>query len=156
MPPHEIRQFRTLYRLSLARLVDLEIISSRGDLNGLFARVGGILLGLSLMMLLLVVSPYWRTLQPLSSLSLQLQNDEEFLISLTLAATGLFSVLAWNNVLPDRRDCLVLGSLPLRVRTIALARLAAVLTCIAVIVAAVNAFTGLSMPYVTATGLWQS
>ena len=152
----EARQFRMLYRLSLARLVDLEIISSRGDLHGLFARVGGILLGLSLMMLILVVSPYWRTTLPVSALGVQLRNDDEFLISLTLAAAGLFSVLAWNNVLPDRRDCLVLGTLPLRIRTIALARLAAILTCIAVIVGAINAFTGLAMPYVLATGLWQS
>jgi pimeloyl-ACP methyl ester carboxylesterase len=152
----QTRQFRTLYRLSLARLVDLEIISSRGDLHGLFARVGGILLALSLMMLLMVVSPYWRTTLPVSALSVHLRNDEEFLISLTLAAAGLFSVLAWNNVLPDRRDCLVLGTLPLRIRTIALARLAAILTCMAAIVAAVNAFTGLTMPYVLTTGLWQS
>ena len=53
MPPQERRQFRVLYRLSLARLIDLEIISSRGDLNGLIARTGGILLGLSLIMVLL-------------------------------------------------------------------------------------------------------
>jgi pimeloyl-ACP methyl ester carboxylesterase len=151
MPPPEAPQFRTLYRLSLARLVDLEIISSRGDLNGLFARGGGILLGLSLIMVLLVVSPYWRTTLPVSALAMQLRNDEEFLISLTLAVSGLFSVLAWNNVLPDRRDCLVLGTLPLRIRTIALARLAAIFTCIAVIVGAINAFIGLTIPYVPAT-----
>ncbi len=151
-----MRQFRMLYRLSLARLVDLEIISSRGDLNGLVARTGGILLGLSLMMVLLVVSPYWRVTLPVSALTTQLWNDEEFLISLTLAAAGMFSVLAWNNVLPDRRDSLVLGSLPVRTRTVAFARLAAVLTCIAVIVGAVNAFIGLTFPYVMATGLWES
>jgi pimeloyl-ACP methyl ester carboxylesterase len=149
-------QFRMLYRLSLARLVDLEIISSRGDLNGLFARTGGILLGLSLTMVLLVVSPYWRTALPVSSLAMQLRNDEEFLISLTLAVSGLFSVLAWNNVMPDRRDCLVLGTLPVRTRAIALARIGAILTCIAVIVGAINAFIGLTFPFVTATGLWES
>jgi pimeloyl-ACP methyl ester carboxylesterase len=156
MPTNEARQFRTLYRLSLARLVDLEIISSRGDLNGLFARVGGILLGLSLTMVLLVVAPFWQTTLAFSELTPQLRNDEEFLISITLAVTGLFSVLAWNSVLPDHQDCLVLGTLPLRIRTIALARLAAILTCIAVIVGAINAFIGFTFPYVMATGLWES
>ena len=34
---------------------------------------------------------------------------EEFLIATTMAIAGLFAVLAWNAVLPDRRDCLVLG-----------------------------------------------
>lgn len=156
MAPPESRQFRMLYRLSLASLVDLEIISSRGDLNGLVARTGGILLGLSLTMVLLVVSPYWRAAGPLSAFTLQMRNDAEFLISLTLVAAGMFSVLAWNNLLPDRRDCLVLGSLPLRARTIALARLAAAFTCIAVIVGALNAFVGLTFPCVMATGLWES
>jgi len=152
----EARQFLMLYRLSLARMVDLEIISSRGDLNGLFARTGGILLGLSLTMVLLVVTPYWRTTLPVSELTTQIRNDEEFLISITLAAAGMFSVLAWNNVLPDRRDCLVLGTLPVRTRAVALARLAASFTCIAVIVGAINAFIGLTFPYVMATGLWES
>jgi hypothetical protein len=150
------RQFRLLYRLSLARLVDLEIIASRGDLNGLIARTGGILLGLSLMMVLLVVAPYWRTTLRPSALTLPIRNDEEFLISLTLAAAGMFSVLSWNNVLPDRRDCLVLGSLPVRASTVALARLGAAFICVAAIVGAINAFVGLTFPYVLATGAWQS
>lgn len=156
MPSSEARQFSTLYRLSLARLVDLEIISSRGDLNGLVARAGGVLLGLSLIMVLLLVSPYWSATLPTSRLTTQLLNDEEFLISITLAVAGIFSVLAWNNVLPDRRDCLVMGPLPVRTRTIALARLAAILTCVAVIVAAINAFTGLTFPYVMAKDSWES
>jgi pimeloyl-ACP methyl ester carboxylesterase len=152
----EARQFRTLYRLSLARMVDLEIISSRGDLSGLVARAGGILLGLSLTMVLLLVTPYWRSTIPVPQLTTQLWNDGEFLISITLATAGMFAVLAWNNAMPDRRDCLVLGTLPVRTRTIACARLTAILTCIAAIVAAVNSFVGLTFPYVVSKGPWDS
>ena len=37
---------------------------------------------------------------------------EEFLVASTMAISALFSLLAWNTILPDRRDCLVLGLLP--------------------------------------------
>ena len=69
--------------------------------------------------------------------------EQEFLIASTMAIAGLFSVLAWNTVLPDRRDCLVLGLLPVRVRTIFLAKVAAIATALGVSVAAINIFTGL-------------
>ncbi|HEY3841606.1 MAG TPA: hypothetical protein VGL72_33780, partial [Bryobacteraceae bacterium] len=73
-----------------------------------------------------------------------------FVISITLAVVGLFSVLAWNNLLPDRRDCLVLGMLPVSTRTIARARLAAVLTVIGVLILLVNGLVGFTFPYVMA------
>ena len=40
----------------------------------------------------------------------------------------MFTVLAWNNMLPDRRDCLIFGLLPVRTRTVFLAKLAALAT----------------------------
>ena len=67
-----------------------------------------------------------------------------------MAIAGLFSVLAWNTVLPDRRDCLVLGLLPVRLRTVFLAKVAALATALGVSVAAVNLFTGLFYPFVIA------
>jgi hypothetical protein len=142
--------------LSFARLIDLEIISSRGDLYGLFARCSGVVLALSLMLVVMVVAPYMRQVIPASPYGVRVRNDEEFLISITLTLAGLFSVLAWNNVLPDRRDCLVLGILPVRIRTIALARLAAIGTCIAALVVLANALTGFAFPLATATGPWDS
>ena len=148
------RKFRTLYRFSFVRLIDLEIISSRGDLYGLFARSSGVLLALSLMLVVMIAAPYMRQAIPASQYRVRIPNDEEFLVSITLAVAGLFSVLAWNNVLPDRRDCLVLGILPVRIRTIALARLAAIGTCIAVLVVLTNALTGFAFPLATAAGWW--
>jgi pimeloyl-ACP methyl ester carboxylesterase len=154
MATRDRRQFRTLYRLSLARLVDLEIISSRGDLYGLIARSSGIVVALSLSLVLMVVVPYHRL--PASKIRAHIPNDEEFLLSITLAVVGLFSILAWNNVLPDRRDCLVLGVLPVRTRTVALSRIAAMLTCIFALVVLVNALTGTTFPYLLGKGLWGS
>ena len=149
MASTEQRQFRALYRLSLARLIDLEIIASRGDLYGLFARFAGVLLALSMALMGMIVSPYVHHKLTATRIATHVWNDQEFLISITLAVAGLFSVLAWNNVLPDRRDSLVLGTLPVRTRTAAFARLAAIATCIVSIVVTANLFIALTFPYVT-------
>jgi hypothetical protein len=74
-------------------------------------------------------------------------GHEEFLIATSIATAGLFAVLAWNSILLDRRDRFVLGMLPVRARTICAAKIAAVSTAVTVCVVAVNAFTGLSFPF---------
>ena len=51
---------------------------------------------------------------------------EHFLISTTMLAVGLFAVLSWDATFPDKRDVLVLAPLPVRARTIFLAKVAAV------------------------------
>ncbi|MEI9973730.1 MAG: hypothetical protein WDO73_17780 [Ignavibacteriota bacterium] len=57
--------------------------------------------------------------------------DQDLLIATTMAIAGMFTVLAWNNILPDRRDRLILGLLPVRPRTVLLAKLVALATCLA-------------------------
>jgi hypothetical protein len=64
-----------------------------------------------------------------------------------MVVAGLFAVLAWNTVLPDRRDCLILGLLPVRARTVFLAKAAALATALGVAVVALNIFTGLWFPF---------
>jgi pimeloyl-ACP methyl ester carboxylesterase len=75
---------------------------------------------------------------------------EEFLLRNTIAVVGLFTVLAWNALLPERRDSLVLGPLPIRLRTILLAKSVAIGTALGAAVVALNAFTGLAYPFVIA------
>jgi hypothetical protein len=67
-----------------------------------------------------------------------------------MAITGLFAVLAWNVLFPDRRDSYVLGVLPVRTRTIAVAKAAAIGTALGVSLVTVNVFTGLCLPFVLA------
>ncbi len=43
MDAQEKRQFRVLYRDFLSRMVDLEILSTRGEMRDLLARCGGLL-----------------------------------------------------------------------------------------------------------------
>ncbi|HWC95619.1 MAG TPA: ADOP family duplicated permease [Candidatus Sulfopaludibacter sp.] len=145
--PDSRRQFRILYRDFLTRLVDLEILSSGGDVGKLLVQFAAMLAAASFTYTVAVVPNYVKSTLPLRELLVAARSEQEFLIASTMAVAGLFSVLAWNAVLPDRRDCLVLGLLPVQVRTIFLAKVAAIGTALGVSVAALNSFTGLSFPF---------
>jgi hypothetical protein len=139
-------QFRVLYRGFLARTIDLDVLSQHADLSNAIARFGGLLAAFSFVVGFGIVPRYLTTMLPRSALVYALWNDEEFLLSATVAVAGLLAVLAWNAFLPDRKDCIVLGALPLPLRTIAFAKTSAAATVLGIAVAAVNAFTGLAFP----------
>jgi pimeloyl-ACP methyl ester carboxylesterase len=150
--PDERRQFRILYRDFLSRMVDIEVLSARGDVQKLLAQFAALLAALSFVLAFIMVPRYVSSKLPPEKLQIAAWGDEEFLIGITIAVVGLFAVIAWNSVLPDRRDALVLGPLPVRLRTIFLAKVAAVATALAVSIVAVNVFTGLTVPFVAASG----
>ncbi len=147
-PPNRARQFRVLYRDFLTRMIDLEVLSARGELQALLGQFAAMLAALSFVLMLYLVPRYGTSPLPHARLLTLAWLDEEFLIGVTMAIAGLFSVLAWNAVMPDRRDALVLGPLPVATGTICRAKIAALVTSLAVSVAAVNAFTGLAYPMV--------
>jgi pimeloyl-ACP methyl ester carboxylesterase len=144
------QQFQVLHRLFLARMIDLEILSARGDVRDLIVRFVSILAAFSFVLTYLICGRYFSTTQPRAQLLYAIWNDEEFLISATVAVAGLFAVLAWNAVFPDRRDCLVLGPLPISTPTIILAKLSAMAAALGVSLVAINIFTGLVFPVATA------
>lgn len=144
--PSERRQFRLLHRDFLLRMVDLELLSSHGDLQKLLGQCGALLAALSFVMAVLMVPRYAASRLSPQALAIAAWGDEEFLISTTMAVAGLFAVVAWNAVLPDRRDSLVLGPLPIRMRTILAAKTTAMLTGLGVTIFAANVFTGISFP----------
>ena len=59
-------------------------------------------------------------------------------------------VLAWNSVFLDKRDSYILGVLPIRMRTIFVAKLSAIGVALAVTVIAINFFSGLALPLLIA------
>src|SRR5579872_2152103 len=127
-------------------MVDLELLSSHGDLQKLLGQCGALLAALSFVMAVLMVPRYAASRLSPQALAIAAWGDEEFLISTTMAVAGLFAVVAWNAVLPDRRDSLVLGPLPIRMRTILAAKTTAMLTGLGVTIFAANVFTGISFP----------
>lgn len=144
--PSERRQFALLHRDFLLRLVDLELLSSHGDVPKLLGQFGALLAAFSFVLAVLIIPKYGTSQLPGRALSVAAWGDEEFLISTTMAVAGLFAVVAWNAVLPDRRDSFVLGPLPVRIRTVFAAKLTAMLAALGVSILAVNAFTGLGFP----------
>ena len=148
--PDEHKQFRILFRDFLSRMVDLEILSANGDMGRLLAQFTAMLAAFSLTFAFGTVSKYVGSNLPHARIAVLARTEEEFLIAATMAIAGLFSVLAWNTVLQARRDCLVLGVLPVRTRTIFAAKAAAIAAALAISVAAVNIVTGLYLPFIAA------
>jgi len=92
-----------LYRDFLFRIVDLELVSARGDVQNLLVQFTALLAAFSLMVTVLYVPRYvYSTLAP-AQLQIAAWGDEEFLIATALAVAGLFAILAWNTALPSRR-----------------------------------------------------
>ena len=144
------RPFLVLHRLFLARMIDLEIVSARGDVRDLIVRFVSVLAAFSFVLTYVMGGRYFSTTLPRSGLLFAIWNDEEFLLSASIAVAGLLAVLAWNAVFPDRRDCLHLGR-PARLDTHhLLAKLSAMATALGVSLIAINVFTGLVFPLATA------
>ena len=142
--------FRVLYRDFLFRVLDLELLPAVDDIERLLGQFAAMLAAFSFTFAVFGLPKYIASSLPHERLAILARSEEEFLIATTMTIAGLFAVLAWNNVLPARRDCLVLGVLPIRVRTVFLAKAAALATALAVGVFAVNVFTGFVFPWLVA------
>lgn len=53
------------------------------------------------------------------------QGGKVFYLGFAMAASGLLTTIAWNSLLPDRRDTLILGALPVTPAAVVAAKLAA-------------------------------
>src|SRR5215471_10618444 len=140
------RQFRVLYRDFLRRMVDLELLSSQGDAMQLAVQFGALLAAFSLVLTIYLLPIYARS--PLRGMDLLRTSwgTQEFLISTTMTVAGMLAVVSWDSLLPSRTDSLVLGLLPVPVWTIFRAKIAAIATALGAGIAAVNCFTGITIP----------
>jgi hypothetical protein len=137
------RQFHVLYREFLFRMVDLEVLSAQGDIKQLLGQFSGILISFSTVVALGAIFFDPRRLT-LDAATASLWSTEHFLIATTMLVMGLFAVLSWDSTFLDRRDVLVLGPLPLRPRTIFLAKAAALGAALALTTAALNGLPGIT------------
>ena len=145
--PDERRQFRILYRDFLFRIVDLDLLSRSGEIQNLLVQLAALLAAFNFVVAVLYVPRYATSILPSEQLLMAAWGDQEFLIATTIAIAGLFAVLSWNALFPDRRDSFVLGPLPVRTGIIFAAKIAALATALGISVAAINIFTGLFYPF---------
>ena len=111
-------QFRVLYRQFLLRIVDLELLAPQGDISKLLGQFAALLAVVSFCIMSPSVSMA-AAAPDLPELGLALTwVDAHFLVSTTMLVVGLFAVLSWESMFPDRRDVLVLSPLPVRGRTL--------------------------------------
>lgn len=138
-------QFEVLFRVFLLRVIDLEALSTDGSAVKLLGQFGAVFAGISF----LFVLPLILTSGALAETDVW--TMAHLLIATTFTAVGLATILAWDSLLPERRDVLILGPLPVRTRTLFFAKLAAVAALPALVIGSLNVFTGLSWPFLFAT-----
>lgn len=135
-------QFRILYRQFLFRVVDLEVLSAsaQGDANKLIGRFAALLVWISAGFALFAM----MTGKMPSDLKLATESN---LVATTMLVAGIFAVLSWDSIFPDRRDVFVLAPLPIRAQTIFLAKLAATTTALGLVVVLLHCGAGLTWPF---------
>ncbi|HWC99186.1 MAG TPA: serine hydrolase [Candidatus Sulfopaludibacter sp.] len=140
-------QFRVLYRQFLFRMVDLEVLSASalGDTNKLLGQFAALLVFLSIWMSLGAFGFASSRMAPQAALLFTLVA-EHFLVATTMLVIGLFAVLSWDSTFPNRRDVMVLSPLPVRGRTMFLAKVAAVATSLGLTIALLHGAMGLVWP----------
>ncbi len=143
------KEFRVLYREFLFRVVDLELLAPQGDIAKLLGQFAAILICLSftLSVRAMFLSP--NNLPP-QMLRAVVWERENMLIATTMLAVGMFAVLSWDSAFLNRRDVMVLAPLPVRPRTLLVAKIAALATALSLTILAFNALTGLAWPMVFA------
>ena len=143
------RQTQILYRQFLFRIVDLELLSAtaQGDADTLLGQFASLLVFISLIFgftgLTLLGSPLPPVLRDAIAMTM-----EHALVATTMLAVGLFAVLSWDSTYPDRRDVLVLAPLPVRARTLFVAKIAASASALGLTVGVLNSLAGLAWPLV--------
>jgi CubicO group peptidase (beta-lactamase class C family) len=141
-------QFRVLYREFLFRMVDLELLARQGDMRQLLGQLAALLIFVSVMFTIPALAAGSVSGVPAQiSLGINL-TAEHFMIATTMLVVGLFAVLSWDSTFPNRRDVFVLAPLPLRARTLFLAKIAAVGTTLSLTVCSLHLIAGMVWPIV--------
>ena len=137
------QHFRALYRIFLMRVIDLEILSADGDPTRLIGQFATILSSISFLFALPILLVGGRRI-PMTSQ----WTAEHFFLETTMTVAGLITILNWDSAFPDRRDVLVLGSLPVHTSTLFLAKMSAMFAAPFLAIVAFNIFSGVAWPLV--------
>src|SRR5207248_9122664 len=123
----------------------LELLSThaQGDINKLLGQFAALLILVSLGM---AIPAMGVDNIPAPSRLFFTWSAEHFLIATTMLVVGLFAVLSWDSTFPDGRDVLVLAPLPVRARTLFLAKVSAVASVLGLTVLTLHIAAGLIWP----------
>ncbi len=138
-------QFRPLFDTFLARFFENEVTAGRTDLRHSFFWIIAVLAGPSL--LGVVYRQFaWSDIvmrRGADALAAYVLFDKSLYLAVTFVAIGFVSAVAWPSLTIDRRDGLILGALPVRLRSIVAAKLAALGAYIVILSAGMHGLTAL-------------
>ena len=143
-------QFTLLVRSFLRRLSENDLLPKGVDIResviwlaALFAAPTAILSLVLLNKYVTLSAIVRRFPERLAEIERATWGDELFFLLYSMTAVGFITVLVWDSVFPDTRDTLVLGSLPVRDRTVVSAKLTALVLFVGVFAFAINLPTAL-------------
>jgi len=139
-------EYRVLCRQFLLRVIDLEALSIEADIPQFLGQFAGVTIMLSMVHSLIA----WAYFAPMTMPQrfAYACHFEQYLIATMMLVVGIFAVISWDGVFPDRRDIMVLSPLPVTARTILLAKLAASGGILGLAILTLNLFSGFIWPFV--------
>jgi hypothetical protein len=124
----ELRSFRVLTPTFFARFFESEVTAGFDDLkNGFFWMVAALAAPGMFIPWLMAFGWHARVAaHGVTALREASQAEKTLYLSFTMIASGLVTSMLWSSLLPDRRDTVILGGLPVRSGTVVFAKLAAI------------------------------
>ena len=139
-------EYRVLCRQFLLRVVDLEALSIEADIPQFLGQFAGVAIMMSIVHS--VIAWAYFTPMSMSERFAFASHFEQYLIATMMLAVGVFAVISWDAVFPDRRDIMVLSPLPVTARTILFAKLGASGGILGLEILALNVLSGFAWPFV--------
>ena len=121
---NEREQFRVLFPAFLRRLFENDLVPETVDLRQSALWLAA-LLTIPPAIFAITLSLFYGSWMTDERLALRSVPHKLYFIGYSMAAVGLLTVLVWNALFPDRRDAMLLGGLPIRTRTVVVAKLSA-------------------------------
>lgn len=140
-------QFAALYKVFFMRVIDLEMVSAGADPTLLAQQFATIFITISVFFSLPVLLSGGRRLTLTGT-----WTAEHFFIETTMTVAGLIAVLNWDSAFPDRRDVLVLATLPIQMSTLLMAKISALFAAPCLAMTAFNLLIGVAWPLIFISG----
>jgi hypothetical protein len=149
------RPFGVLFRHFLGGFLENDLIAPAGDLHGPLSKAVAMLALVGLLYPFKLLGTYGRPFWDYASLDAVSWNDKSTFVLVSLVVTGLLTVIEWDALRLDRRDCRALGALPIPAGTILRAKLAALGTFLLTLSVPLTLLGGLTFPIIMHAG-WRS
>ncbi len=150
------KNIKALERVFFGRMFDNEVLSSSNaassSLMWLLALIAtpGVMMSGGEVFTWAHIRAMGDRLNDPSILDNRLLSSQAFHVNVAMAVAGLVTMIVWNSLTPDRRDAMVLGSLPVTSREQSYGRLLALLRFFALLMIAVAVPTAVAFTFVSA------